>query len=275
MNKVPFICISNFYINQKIHLMKKLFICAGAFLFIATMAMGQKTKTTVKPVIKSTTTAAPSKIIMKDLNDSFSYAAGMNIAVNMKEQGITNINAALMAKAISDVFENKTRALAPESANSCLQSQMTIYGQKKNAESAKKSAAEAAKGKAFLDANKNRPGITTLPDGLQYEIIKAGDSTGVRPGASDTVVVNYVGKLIDGVEFDSSTKNGGPVTFPVGGVIRGWTEILQLMSKGAHWKVYIPAELAYGDRGAGAAIPPGATLIFDITLEDIKPAAKK
>ena len=255
--------------------MKKLFICAGAFFFTTTLVIGQKTKATVKPAVKSTTTTAPSKIIMKNLNDSFSYAAGMNIAANMKEQGITEINAELMAKAISDVFENRPRALVAESANTCLQSQMGIYGQKKNEDAAKKSAAEAAKGKAFLDSNKTRPGVITLPDGLQYKIIKAGDSTGIKPTASDTVVVNYAGKLIDGFEFDSSTKNGGPVTFPVGGVIRGWTEILQLMTKGAHWKVYIPAELAYGDRGAGPTILPGATLIFDIMLEDIKPSAVK
>lgn len=250
--------------------MKKLFICAGAFLLIATMAIGQKTK--VKPAVKTTTAAKPATPSMKSLIDSFSYAAGMNIATNMKEQGITGINAALMAKAIDDVFSGKTKALTNESANACLQTQMGIFSEKKNAESAKKSAAEVAKGKAFLDANKSRPGIITLPDGLQYEIIKAGDPAGIKPTASDTVVVNYIGKLIDGTEFDSSTKNGGPVTFPVGGVIKGWTEILQLMTKGAHWKVYIPAELAYGDRGAGAAIPPGAALIFDIMLEDVKTA---
>lgn len=258
--------------------MKKLLICAGAFLFTATISMGQKTKAPVKPAAKATSAATTgttaSKTIMKNLNDSFSYAAGMNIAVNMKEQGIQKINATLMAKAISDVFENKDRALKPEVANSCLQSQMTIYGEQKSAESSKKSAAEVAKGRMFLEANSKRTGVITLKDGLQYEIVKAGDSTGIRPTVNDTVVVDYVGKLIDGTEFDSSTKNGGPVTFPVSGVIKGWTEILQLMTKGAHWKVFIPTELAYGDRGAGAAIPGGAALVFDIMLEDIKPAAK-
>ena len=103
-------------------------------------------------------------------------------------------------------------------------------------------------------------------------VVITNPGTGDNLSDTSIAVVNYTGKLIDGTEFDSSTKNGGPVTFPVGGVIKGWTEILQLMTKGAHWKVYIPAELAYGDRGAGAAIPPGATLIFDIMLEDIKAA---
>jgi FKBP-type peptidyl-prolyl cis-trans isomerase FklB len=247
--------------------MKKLFITTTV-IFIASVSIGQAKK--VKPAAPVT-----DRVVMKSLNDSFSYAAGLNIANNMKEQGIGYINGALMAKAINDVFNNKPKALSTEQANSCLQSQMTIYNQVKTAESSKKSAAEVAKGKAFLNANKTKAGVTTLADGLQYEIVKAGDPAGIKPTAQDTVVVNYAGKLIDGTEFDSSTKNGGPVTFPVSGVIRGWTEILQLMTKGAHWKVYIPADLAYGDRGAGAAIPPGATLIFDIMLEDIKPVAVK
>ena len=251
--------------------MKKLFICAGAFLFTATIAMGQKTK--AKPAVKATKTTAPAKSFMKNLNDSFSYAAGMNIAVNMKEQGISNINAALMARAINDVFTDKTRALTPESANACLQTQMTIYGEKKNAESSKKMAAEVAKGKAFMDANKLRSGVITLPSGLQYEIIKAGDPAAAKPTATDTVVVNYAGKLIDGTEFDASKD--GPISWPVNGFIKGWTEALQLMTIGSHWKIYVPAELGYGDRGSGPIIGPGATLVFDLTLEGIKPVAVK
>ncbi|MEP7164766.1 MAG: FKBP-type peptidyl-prolyl cis-trans isomerase [Ferruginibacter sp.] len=253
--------------------MKKLLICAGAFLLTAAMAMGQKTK--AKPAAKTNTATPSSNTVMKNLNDSFSYAAGMNIAVNMREQGITNINSALMIQAINDVFSNKTKALSAEKANACLQSQMGIYEEKKKAELSKKIAPEIAKGQAFLASNKIRPGVVTLPDGLQYEIIKAGDPAGVKPTVRDTVVVNYAGKLIDGTEFDSSTKNGGPVTFPVGNVIRGWVEILQLMTKGAHWKVYIPHELAYGTQGNGPVIPPGAALIFDMTLEDILAAPSK
>ena len=253
--------------------MKKLFICATVILFSATVALAQTSKAKTKPAVKTVTAA--SSLAMKNLNDSFSYAAGLNIAGNMKEQGITNINAALMAKAIDDVFRGKATAMTTEKANACLQSQLNIYNEKKQAEAAKKSAAEVARGKAFLDANKIRTGVTTLPDGLQYEIVKAGDPAGIKPTAQDTVIVTYAGKLIDGTEFDASEKHGGPVTFPVGQVIPGWTEILQLMTKGAHWKVYIPAELGYADRGNGPAIRPGAALIFDMTLEDIKPAAVK
>ena len=125
----------------------------------------------------------------------------------------------------------------------------------------------------FLNKNKERKGVIALPNGLQYEILQAGEENGMKPKAIDTVVVDYVGTLIDGKEFDNSLKRGEPATFPLNGVIKGWTEILQLMTKGAHWKVYIPSELGYGDRGAGGSIPPGAVLIFEITLRDIKPAS--
>ncbi|MEO7265290.1 MAG: FKBP-type peptidyl-prolyl cis-trans isomerase, partial [Ferruginibacter sp.] len=152
--------------------------------------------------------------------------------------------------------------------NATLQHQLQAFAQKK-------SGAETAKGKAFLEANKKRPGVITLPDGLQYEILKGGDASAIKPLASDTVVVNYKGSLIDGTEFDNSFTRGEPATFPVNGVIRGWTEILQLMPKGSHWKVYIPSELGYGDRGAGGAIPPGAALVFEIVLEDVKGAVVK
>lgn len=242
--------------------MKKLAgFCLITILSVPTaFAQGSK-----PPVKKSPVKAAPDKPVMKSLLDSFSYAAGLNIAGSMKEQGITSLNNALLLKAIDDVFKNNTPSLTHEQATMTLQKQLQQFSQKK-------SAAEIAKGKAFMDENKKRKEVITLPNGLQYEILKAGD--GNKPTATDTVVVNYIGKLVDGTEFDNSFKRGEPATFPVGGVIRGWTEILQLMPKGSQWKVFIPSDLAYGDRGAGAAIPPGATLVFEITLLDIKPVAK-
>ena len=114
-----------------------------------------------------------------------------------------------------------------------------------------------------------------MPNGLQYEVLTAGDPNGMKPTKEDTVVVHYVGTLIDGTEFDNSVKRGEPAQFPLGGVIKGWTEILQLMTVGSKWKVYIPSELGYGERGAGASIPPYSTLIFEIDLKNIKPAVKK
>ncbi len=116
----------------------------------------------------------------------------------------------------------------------------------------------------YLDANKSKPGVTTLPSGLQYRVVTAG--SGKKPRASDTVSVHYKGKLIDGTEFDSSHKRGQPASFPVNGVIAGWTEALQLMGEGSTWELVIPSNLAYGPRGAGGVIPPHATLIFEVQL---------
>jgi len=126
---------------------------------------------------------------------------------------------------------------------------------------------------AFLEANKTKEGVVTLPSGLQYKVLQAG--TGPKPAATDTVVCNYRGTLLDNTEFDSSYKRGQPATFPVGGVIKGWTEALQLMPVGSKWQLFIPADLAYGDRGAGGQIGPGATLIFEVELLSIQSADKK
>jgi FKBP-type peptidyl-prolyl cis-trans isomerase FklB len=187
----------------------------------------------------------------------------------MKNQGITEINLDLMRRGMEDWYNNKPSQINVEQGNQSLQKQLNIFSAKK---------AEEAKAKCltFLEANKKRKEVTTLPDGLQYEVIKAADSITKKPTAADTVVVNYIGTLMDGKEFDNSYKRGQPAVFPVGGVIKGWTEVLQLMSVGAHWKVYIPSELAYGDNPPpGSGIAPGAMLIFDILLEGIKPAAKQ
>ena len=128
--------------------------------------------------------------------------------------------------------------------------------------------ANQKEGEAFLAANKAKPGVVTLPSGLQYKILKEG--TGPKPTATDSVVCNYQGTLINGTEFDSSYKRGEPATFPVNGVIKGWTEALQLMPVGSKWQLFIPPDLAYGARGAGADIGPNATLIFEVELLSIK-----
>jgi FKBP-type peptidyl-prolyl cis-trans isomerase FklB len=139
--------------------------------------------------------------------------------------------------------------------------------QKKRAEQAVKNKADGA---AFLAANKNNPGVVTLPDGLQYLVVTNG--SGAIPTATDVVTVNYRGTLIDGTEFDSSYKRGQPVQFPVGGVIRGWTEALEKMPVGSKWKLFLPSDLAYGEQG-NRSIPPNATLIFDVELLNIKSSA--
>jgi len=126
---------------------------------------------------------------------------------------------------------------------------------------------EKAKGKKFLEENKKRPGVVELPNGLQYEILTAG--TGEKPKATDTIKAHYIGTLIDGTEFDNSYKRNEPLQLPVNGVIPGWVQALQMMPVGSKWKLYIPSDLGYGDRGAGASIPGGATLVFVIELLEI------
>jgi len=200
--------------------------------------------------------------------DSFSYAAGITVANQLKSQGISQLNLPLMMMGMNDVFANNKTSMTPEQAGMTLQQKLQEYNQKK-AELLK------SKGVEYLENCKKRPGVIELPNGLQYEVLTAGDPNGMKPTKQDAVVVHYVGTLIDGTEFDNSIKRGEPAQFPLGGVIKGWTEILQLMTVGSKWKVYIPSELGYGERGAGASIPPFSTLIFEIDLKEIKPAIQK
>lgn len=238
--------------------MKKVFI---PMLLLAVVSTAEAQKTKPAPVKKIVATP------MKNLLDSFSYAAGYNIALNMKDQGITNLNTALLQKAIEDALQNKTPQLNTEQVNSSLQKQLQLFAEKK---------AEAAKtaGRAFLETNKKRAGVTTTASGLQYEVLVPGDLTSNKPKATDTVVVNYAGTLINGQEFDNSFKRGQPAVFSLNQVIKGWTEVLQLMNVGAKWKVFIPTELAYDMNPRDPnAIPPGSPLIFEMSLEGIKPVA--
>lgn len=220
-----------------------------------------------KPKSKPAAVKPAAKPVMKSLLDSFSYAAGVNVATNMKAQGISTLNAAMMQKGLDDVFKNKTPQLTPEQTNACMQRQLEIFAAAKNAEA-------MATGNAFLENNKKRDGITVLPSGLQYEVIRSGKADGISPKLEDTVEVNYIGRYIDGTEFENSYKNGQPAAFPLGAVIKGWVETLLRMKPSDHWKVYIPSELAYGAAGNGV-IPPNAVLVFDIILENVRTAAPK
>ena len=209
--------------------------------------------------------AAPA-VTLKTGKDSLSYAIGMNIGESLKQQGISDeVTSELIKKGIEDVLKNKTTKLTPEQAGMTLQ-------QKLQEAQMRKINADKEKALQYLQENSKKPGIKSLPNGLQYQVLREG--TGPKPAEVDTVVVHYVGALTNGTEFDNSEKRGQPATFPLKGVIKGWTEILQHMPKGSKWKVWIPSDLGYGDRGAGAQIPPGATLVFDIDLIDIKPATK-
>jgi FKBP-type peptidyl-prolyl cis-trans isomerase FklB len=243
--------------------MKKIFsvlVLCGIFCGAA-RAQKQPEKAPAKTVSPG---AAPSPL--KTTLDSFSYALGMNIANNLKAQGVTQVNTAMMSKAMNDVFAAKTPACSEQQANAVIQT--VLQGNQ-----GKKLNAEKERGKAFLAKNKTRAGVKTLPSGLQYEVLKSGDPTSEVPTLQDTVVAHYAGTLIDGKKFDNSYDRGEPLTIPVGGVIKGWTEILQQMHVGDKYKVYIPSDLAYGDRGAGADIPGGATLIFEMELIAVKKAS--
>jgi FKBP-type peptidyl-prolyl cis-trans isomerase FklB len=214
-----------------------------------------QTKKPAKPV-----TAKPAVKATLSSTDSLSYAMGVQTAQYYKTQGAEKINTAMIKQAYDDVYANKTLLISPEQCNMTIQKKLQDF-------MSQKSNAEKEAGTKFLEETKKKPGVITLPSGLQYEIIAKG--TGPIPKATDTVKANYIGSLIDGKEFDNSYKRGEPITIPVTGVIPGWVEALQLMPVGSKWKLYIPSELGYGDRGAGGAIPGGAALVFEIELLDI------
>jgi FKBP-type peptidyl-prolyl cis-trans isomerase len=192
--------------------------------------------------------------------DSLSYSIGIQVADFYKNQGVKNMNSAMIKKAFDDIYNEKTLLISQEQANMTIQQKLQQY-------MSSKTNAEKEEGIKFLEANKNRPEVVTLPSGLQYEILTKG--TGPVPKATDTVKANYIGSLIDGKEFDNSYKRGQPLEIPVSGVIQGWVEALQLMPVGSKWKLFIPSDLGYGDRGAGGAIPGGAALVFTIELLEI------
>jgi FKBP-type peptidyl-prolyl cis-trans isomerase FklB len=207
---------------------------------------------------------AQENLVLKNQKDKISYIIGMDIGTNLKKQSI-DIDSNILAKGVKDALAG-TKPLLTEQE---IQETMIAFQKEmmaKQAEVAKKNKAE---GEAFLAENKKKEGVKTLPSGLQYKVIKAG--TGKKPKSTDTVTAHYRGTLINGTEFDSSYKRGQPATFPVsGGMIPGWTEALQLMEEGAKWQLFIPSNLAYGEKGAGRDIGPNATLIFEIELVSIQ-----
>ena len=194
--------------------------------------------------------------------EKFSYAFGINFTQSMMRQGAP-LDADAVYMAIKDALAGSEPRLSAEAMDTALRSAAQKAGEKKKAQDGE----NLAKGKAYMDKNKAKKGVNPLPDGLQYEVLREG--TGAQPTADSTVKVHYTGKLVDGREFDSSKREGKPVTFPVNGVIEGWSKILPLMKVGARWLVTIPPELAYGVNGSGAVIGPNETLVFEIELLDI------
>jgi len=222
----------------------------------------------VKKTAPAAKTAVPAPL--KTRTEKFSYALGMNIGsglgANLKKQSV-EVDTALVAQGLKDAMSGSKTRLTDDEAKAVLtevQNDVKKQQQEKMAEAGAKNKTE---GEAFLAGNKGKEGVVTLPDGLQYKILTAG--TGPKPAATDSVVCNYKGTLINGTEFDSSYKRGQPATFGVSQVIKGWTEALQLMPTGSKWQLFIPANLAYGERGAGGEIGPDSTLIFEVELLSI------
>ena len=234
--------------------MKKTLLSVFVGIISITM-MGQvKKPVTKKPA--TPVTKVNSDALMKTPLDSFSYAIGLSIANFYKEQGVKNINNALVVRALNDIKAGKP-LLNEAQTNNCIVGFMQHV-------SSEKAAGNKKTGQAFLQNNKTKEGVISLPSGLQYQIIKTG--SGEKPTLNDKVKVHYHGTLLDGTVFDSSVERGEPLELSVSGVIPGWTEALQLMQVGSKWKLFIPSSLAYGDNQAGPTITPGSTLIFEVEL---------
>ncbi|ATL47672.1 peptidylprolyl isomerase [Chitinophaga caeni] len=200
------------------------------------------------------------ELVLNSAVDSASYAIGLDIAKNLKANDMDSLNFDLVIHALKAGWSGDSVLLTQE------QCEMSIsdYLQKMKAE---KLAKAKAAGEKFLAENKTKPGVITTASGLQYQVLKEG--TGPKPTLNSRVKTHYTGMLLDGTKFDSSVDRGEPITFPVTGVIKGWTEALQLMPVGSKWRLFIPSDLAYGDRGAGGKIKPGDALIFEVELLEI------
>jgi FKBP-type peptidyl-prolyl cis-trans isomerase FklB len=234
------------------------FASVGAAPFV--MAQG------AKPA--AATPAPPIPADLKDTSAQVSYAIGLNLGAKFRKDAVP-VDPQILAQGVKDGLANAKPRLTDDQMRAAVTTLQAGIEERQKAAAAQASAANAAQGAAFLKANGAKPGVVTLPSGLQYQILKAG--TGPTPKADDTVVCNYRGASIDGAEFDSSYKRGEPTSFPVSGVIKGWTQALQLMPVGSKWRLFVPADLAYGDKGAGDVIGPGAVLVFEVELVSIAP----
>jgi FKBP-type peptidyl-prolyl cis-trans isomerase len=211
--------------------------------------------------------AAAAPLSLNTKKEKVSYAIGADLGGKLKTSSI-EVDPNILTRALKDSLTGAKSAMTEDEVRATLSDLTKDLQQKQAALNKEKADKNKKDGDAFLAANKTKEGVVALPSGLQYKILKAG--TGPKPTAADTVVCNYKGTLIDGKEFDSSYKRGQPATFPVGGVIKGWTEALQLMPVGSTWQLFIPADLAYGDRQAGPDITPGSTLVFEVELMSIQ-----
>ena len=225
---------------------------------------GQATKPKTQPLL-----------VLKTQKDKASYAIGMSMGMNLAaklHQQPVEVDQAILLRGVKDALTGGKMLLTEDEARAAL-TQLSLEARKKMEEKMKLAGgANKKEGDEFLAGNKAKDGVVTLPSGLQYKILTEG--TGPKPTATDSVTCNYRGTLINGTEFDSSYKRGQPATFQVNGVIKGWTEALQLMPVGSKWQLFMPSELAYGERGPSPEIGPNSTLIFDVELLSIQPKDK-
>ena len=261
------------------------FLAAGVMLLGSAMAQTSAApsqtppaKKPAAPAAKSTSPAAKktgtatakpgATTKLTSTKEKASYAIGMNLGGGLHRQNI-DVDTASLVQGLKDALSGNKTLLTEEEARAALMQLQSEMQAKMQAKQAQEGEANKKEGDAFLAANKTKEGVVTLPSGLQYKILKEG--SGPKPTATDSVVCNYKGTLINGTEFDSSYKRGEPATFPVTGVIKGWTEALQLMPVGSKWELFIPADLGYGPRGTpGGPIGPNSTLVFEVELMSIK-----
>ena len=249
---------------------KTMFLSAALIFGLSVAAQNVKkpvkpaTKLPVKEAVKPATTPAAFKLATG--MDSLSYAIGLNVGSNLKSQGVDNFSYEAMNQGMRDaVTAGKKPLLDEQTASMTIQQKLQEYA-------SKKINVQKEEGRKFLAENKNQPGITELPNGIQYKIIRQG--TGVKPALGDTIKVHYKGTTIDGKVFDDSYSRGEPIEFPLNNLVEGWKQTLPLMPVGSKWEIFLPSDYGYGDRGAGANIPGGATLIFELELLDVKPTKK-
>jgi FKBP-type peptidyl-prolyl cis-trans isomerase FklB len=257
----------------------------AAGLMILGIVQAQQTPPTSTPQTSPTTTPKPpaaragsavarkpAVLTLKTQRDKASYAIGLNIGKSMHKDSV-DVDPSILLRGLKDGMAGSRPLLTDDEARAAMVALQSEMRKKQEEKMLVQGEANKKDGEAFLTDNKTKDGVVTLPSGLQYKILKEG--TGPKPVATDTVVCNYKGTLLDNSEFDSSYKRGQPATFPVSGVIKGWTEALQLMSVGSKWQLFIPSELAYGGRGGpGGGIGPNATLIFEVELMSIQPKAE-
>jgi FKBP-type peptidyl-prolyl cis-trans isomerase len=233
----------------------------------ATKSPAAKSPATSATKPKSAATGSKAPLTLKTDKDKASYAIGMNIGKSLHRDSV-DVDPNIIARGLKDALAGGKTLMTDDEAKAAMVAMQTELRKQQQAKMEAAGEANKKEGEAFLASNKAQDGVVTLPDGLQYKVLKEG--TGPKPQTNDSVVCNYRGTLLDKTEFDSSYKRGQPATFRVGQVIKGWNEALQLMPVGSKWQLFIPADLAYGPRGAGGAIGPNATLLFEVELLSIQ-----